>query len=650
MAEVANQTMVDGRYRVVGRIGSGGMADVYQADDTHLGREVALKILHRRFAEDQEFVERFRREASAAAGLQHPNVVGVYDRGSHDGTWYIAMERLRGRTLKQLVVEEAPLDQRRAIDLVSQILVAAGFAHRRGVVHRDFKPHNVIVADDDSVKVTDFGIARAGASEMTETGSIMGTAQYLSPEQAQGQRVDARSDLYSIGIILFELLTAKVPFSGESAVSIALKHVSEPAPAVSSLRPDVHPALEAIVARALVKDPGGRFQSAEEFVLALDDARRVIASGQPGEHTAGFVPVGPPPPVYTNGDGPFDPDEEEKRERGKWPFIALALLLLAIAAFAIFKQATKADQVAVPRVTGLDVGRATARLERKGFEVDTREIRNKKDPGSVLGSDPAAGKKVDEGSTVVLIVSSGPGEVTVPTVEGFSESRAQKALAKVGFKVESKQQSSRGVEKGRVIRTSPPGGTNAPYGERVVLVVSSGPEEVEVPSVVGLTLSSAENSLEGRGLNVTVIEDESEKPKGEVLRQSPAGGSRVAEGSTVALTVSKGRELVSVPGVEGRSVASARATLTAAGFRVRVVQKATTDPDEDGKVLSQRPDAGSERPRGAAVTIVVGRLTEDDSGDGDDGGTTIPEPPPPDQQGGVGGDVGGPGGQRQRIT
>src|SRR4051812_34060929 len=382
MAEVANQTIVDGRYRVVGRIGSGGMADVYQADDTHLGREVALKVLHRRFAQDEEFVERFRREASAAAGLQHPNVVGVYDRGSHDDTWYIAMERLRGRTLKQLIVDDAPLDQRRAIDLCSQVLVAAGFAHRRGVVHRDFKPHNVIVGDDDSVKVTDFGIARAGASEMTETGSIMGTAQYLSPEQAQGQRVDARSDLYSIGIILFELLTSRVPFTGESAVSIALKHVSEPAPSVASLRPDVHPALDAIVARALVKDPAGRFQSAEEFVLALDEARRAIASGVPGEHTAGFVPVGPPP-IVANGDGPWDPyaEDGDKRERGKWPIIALVLLLVGIGAFLLVTQLVKTDQVEVPRVTGLDVGRATARLERKGFEVKARELRNKEDPG-----------------------------------------------------------------------------------------------------------------------------------------------------------------------------------------------------------------------------------------------------------------------------
>src|SRR5947209_13922973 len=244
MAEVVHGTLVDGRYLIKDRIGSGGMADVYCAEDRQLGREVALKVLHRRFASDREFVERFRREASAAAGLQHPNVVSVFDRGEHDGTYYIAMENLRGRTLKQLIREDAPLPQLRAIDLGIQILQAAGFAHKRGVIHRDFKPHNVIVDADDRLKVTDFGIARAGTSEMTETGSILGTAQYLSPEQAQGQHVAATSDLYSIGVTIYEMLAGRVPFEGDSAVAIALKHVSEPAPPLRTLRPDVHPALE----------------------------------------------------------------------------------------------------------------------------------------------------------------------------------------------------------------------------------------------------------------------------------------------------------------------------------------------------------------------------------------------------------------------
>jgi beta-lactam-binding protein with PASTA domain len=596
MAEVAGQTVVDGRYRITERIGSGGMADVYCADDTHLGREVAIKILHRRFSQDAEFVERFRREASAAAGLQHPNVVSVFDRGSHDDTWYIAMERLKGRTLKQLIVDDAPVDQRRAIDLTIQILQAAGFAHKRGVVHRDFKPHNVIVGDDDSAKVTDFGIARAGASEMTETGSIMGTAQYLSPEQAQGQRVDARSDLYSIGIILFELLGGRVPFGGESAVSIALKHVSEPAPAVSSLRADVHPVLEAIVARSLVKDPAGRFQTAEEFVLALDEARRAIAGGQPGEHTAAYRPAGPPPP----------PIVDEDRGRGRWPFVALGLVILALLGFGAFLLLSQPARVEVPPVATLTVDQATKRLARRGLQADVRDVRNPKPPGTVLGSDPAQGKQVDEGSTVTLLVSSGPGQLSVPDVTGFSESRAQKTLLKSGFKFEVRQQSSRTVEAGKVIRTRPAAGETVDYGSRVVMIVSSGPKQVQVPQVVGLTQSSAEKALESRGLTVSITEKESDKPKGEVVAQTPPAASEVDEGSTVELTVSKGRAMVSVPDVVNQTVDEARATLAADGFRVKVTNSPTDNPLEDGVVLEQRPPAGSDRPKGSAVEIFVG--------------------------------------------
>ena len=248
-----------------------------------MAARLRCKVLHRRFAQDQEFVERFRREAKSAAGLNHPNVVGVFDRGEHEGTYYIAMEYLTGRTLKDIVTSEAPLPQERVIDIGTQILEAAGFAHRHGVIHRDFKPHNVIVDDLGHAKVTDFGIARAGASEMTETGSIMGTAQYLSPEQAQGtRRHGAHPDINSIGVMLYEMLAGRLPFEGDSAVAVALKHLSEQPPPISQWRPDVHLALEAVVMAALAKDPSQRWQSAEDLAAALEAARGQIESAQNG--------------------------------------------------------------------------------------------------------------------------------------------------------------------------------------------------------------------------------------------------------------------------------------------------------------------------------------------------------------------------------
>ncbi|HEV2784996.1 MAG TPA: protein kinase, partial [Solirubrobacteraceae bacterium] len=324
MPDVAENTLVDGRYRVRDRIGSGGMADVYDAEDVNLGRDVALKLLHRRFARDDQFVERFRRAASSAARLQHPNVVGVYDRGEHDGTYYIAMERLEGRTLKELIVEEAPLDQRRVIALGLQIAEAAQFAHENGVIHRDLKPHNVIVGADDQLKVTDFGIARAGASEMTETGSIMGTAQYLSPEQAEGHAVTAASDVYSIGIVLYEMVAGRVPFEADSAVSIALKHLTEAPAPLAEFRPDVHPALEAVILRALVKDPAARYESAADLAADLRAARERIEAGQDGRGTV--LPAGAVVPV-AGAAVPGEDEEDERRRR--WPWVALMMLALA---------------------------------------------------------------------------------------------------------------------------------------------------------------------------------------------------------------------------------------------------------------------------------------------------------------------------------
>src|SRR5437660_3604923 len=274
-------TVIDGRYRVLSRVGSGGMADVYLAEDELLGRQVAVKLLHHHFAEDQEFVERFRREASSAAALSHPNIVAIFDRGEWQETYYIAMEYVAGRSLKKIVREHGALEPAAAIDLVIQILRAARFAHGRGVIHRDLKPHNVILDEEGRARVTDFGIARASASDMTLTGSIMGTAQYLSPEQAQGQPVSGASDLYSVGVILYELLTGVVPFEGETAVAIAFKQVSaEPRPP-SELNPLLPASLDLVVLRALAKDSSQRYADADEFITALQHERQTIALYSP---------------------------------------------------------------------------------------------------------------------------------------------------------------------------------------------------------------------------------------------------------------------------------------------------------------------------------------------------------------------------------
>ena len=367
---IARDTVVDERYKVLNRIGSGGMADVYCAEDLQLGRRVALKLLYRRFAEDEEFVERFRREASSAAGLQHPNVVAVFDRGEFDGTYYIAMEFLEGRSLKQVVRQDGALEPDRAIDLVIQILKAARFAHRRGIVHRDIKPHNVIVDDEGRAKVTDFGIARAGASDMTETGSIMGTAQYLSPEQAQGHPVDARSDLYSIGVVLYELLTGRVPFDAESAVTIALKQVSEEPVPPSHYNPAVSDQLEDVVMRALQKDPAYRFADAEEFIVALEQARgipagdrRVHADRAAHRHLPGAAGRG----GRARGGRPPQPALAvvAAARCSRWSAIGIGAYLLLTP-----------KKVAVPDVVGRRSATAAQILQNQGFEVNVENVRS----------------------------------------------------------------------------------------------------------------------------------------------------------------------------------------------------------------------------------------------------------------------------------
>jgi beta-lactam-binding protein with PASTA domain/tRNA A-37 threonylcarbamoyl transferase component Bud32 len=610
------ETVVDGRYRVLSRLGSGGMAEVYCAQDLQLGRKVALKILYRRFAEDGEFVERFRREASSAAGLQHQNVVAVYDRGEYDGTYYIAMEYLEGRSLKTIIQQEAPLDPDRAIDLIIQVLRAARFAHRRGIIHRDLKPQNVIVDADDRAKVTDFGIARAGASDMTQTGSIMGTAQYLSPEQAQGHAVSAASDIYSIGIILYEMLTGRVPFEGESAVTIALKQVNERPTPPSAYNAAVTPELEEAVMRALEKDPARRYPDADAFIAALQAARD-------GTATAVLAPVAPPPPVDPPSEAYVYPEEplapREPGEGGRWWLWLLAVLVagLGLAAVLLLPGTQK---VGVPTVVGADQANAEAKLRQDGFRVDTVQKTAEQPAGQVIGQDPTGGTKAKKGSTVTLTVSAGPQQVAVPSVVGLTVSSARGRLQKAGLKASEREENSDTVAEGRVVSVSPTEGQKVDKGSSVTLVVSSGKPQVQVPGVVGKSFDEASSTLQAAGFKVTRTDKEStDKDPGTVLAQDPRSGARIDSGSTIALTVAKEPSQVAVPDVTGEDAAAAIAALSGGGFVIDQQSKDVPTPDGDGVVLQQTPAGGKKAKKGSKVTIVVGKFNPDLN---PEGGTT----------------------------
>jgi serine/threonine-protein kinase len=622
----------DRRYTILRKLGSGGMAEVYLAEDDELGRNVALKMLNERHARDDQFVERFKREARNAARLSHPHIVRVYDRGEAEGTYYISMEYLDGPTLKELLVRKGPTPPLTAIKFAREILSALGEAHKHDIVHRDIKPHNVIVSPDWNVKVTDFGIARSGASQMTEAGSIVGTAQYLSPEQARGKPVDPRSDLYSLGIVMYEMLTGKVPFTGDAAVEIAMKHLSAVPDPPSKLRPEISHDLDAIVMRALAKDPDQRYASAEEMDADLARVARGAAVSHQTEEamtqvlrgegaTSALTAIVPRSAVATPPPAPpaYRPPSfyEERSHRSRWPLVLgfVAVVIAAVGGYLIYKNVTTIDTsktVTVIDVGGLLQGNAVLKLQQQGLGAKVVPVPSDTVlKGFVISQSPTPGTKRAKGFAVTLQVSSGKPRTVVPTtLIGETLQQAESDVAHAHLTYRQRSVPSKSVPSGSVTATHPTPGTTVLEGTVVTLNVSTGPKEIPVPDVVGDPYQNGVGALEGQGFKTVRRDVSSAEPDGNIVAESPSAETSVAVGTTITLSVSKGPKVTEVPSLTGDDAQTAVQLITQDGFTPSVTYDDVTEPSQDGIVLTQSPSGGS-LPQGGTITITVGRLVNE---------------------------------------
>jgi serine/threonine-protein kinase len=655
---------LDGRYRVIARLARGGMATVYEGVDTRLDRPVALKVMHPGLAEDHAFVARFSQEARSAARLSHPGVVAVYDQGEDSGTVFLAMEFVRGRTLRDLLRERGRLSPREALDVLEPVLAALGAAHRAGLVHRDVKPENVLLADDGRVKVADFGLARAAttgaASQSTQHGVLIGTVAYLSPEQVQQGRTDTRSDVYSAGILLYEMLTGGPPFSGDNPMAVAFQHVHEDVPAPSAAVPGLSPELDRLVATATSRAPDARPADADRLLALVETTRERLTPAELGFSTAGpavvdladtlVVPIagqrqpvaagvaagtagatqatrpptapggpggagagappadaGPPPSgpaVIPAPEGPVP--VVRRRRRPVLVFLTVLLALAAVVGAGTWYLAA-GRTVVTPSVVGLTPEAAEAALTQASLQtgLGQPQFSETVKAGLVISSDPAAGAEVRRDGTVTLVVSRGPERYAVPDLKGKTVTEASAALAAVNLTLgQQTQEYSQSVAKGDVISSAPEAGTKVKRDTAVRVVVSRGLPPVEVPRLTGLSLDAAKKAVAAKKLKLTTSAEQYNESvaKGSVISQSPAAGKTVLQGSTVSVVVSKGPPLVAVPSVTDRKAADAVRILEAAGFKVKVNRPPVVFLN---RVISQSPGAGSQAPKGSTVTITV---------------------------------------------
>jgi beta-lactam-binding protein with PASTA domain len=590
-------------------LGSGGMADVYLAHDDILDRDVALKVMSSRYASDEEFVERFKREAQSAAALSHPNIVSIFDRGeSEDGTYYIAMEYLPGGTLKNRILKRGALPARTAAAVALQMAEALRAAHERDVIHRDIKPHNILITGLGDVKVTDFGIARAAASStMTRTGHILGTAHYISPEQAMGEPVGPASDLYSLGVVLYEMLTGELPYDADTPLGIAMKHVNGHLRQPKELNPTVPGGINAITIRLLAKNPEDRYTSDSELI---EDLERVCAGLDPSAATtemmthsvAATTRLIPPSPPQTIGRNKM------RRRRLAPPLLALlALLLLAALAWGGYfflqdwQAGNAAPRIGVPDLVGMSLEGAREKVG-DDFDIEVaKSVTGERSVDTILGQNPSTGK-AEKGSAISVDVV-GTQVKEVPDVVGSGRAEAQQALKDAGFEVAVEEQESSFDDQNRVLGLDPSGGTRAEVGSGVTITVGTGPSSVPVPRLYGNTPAQAESELQGAGLTLGALSRDysSEVAEGIIFFQNPSGGANVEPGTAVDVTVSLGPEQVEVPEVYGLSVAAAQTALSNVGLNSNPIE---VEGDEAaGTALSTDPGVGAMLDPGSTVSL-----------------------------------------------
>ena len=667
------------RYEILGRVGSGGMADVYKGKDHKLNRYVAIKVLKSDYRSDQVFIQKFLSEAQAAAGLMHPNVVNVYDVGQDRGLYYMVMELVEGITLKDYIQKKGKLSAKETISISIQMVTGIQAAHNRHIIHRDIKPQNIIISKEGKVKVTDFGIARATTSTQTISASVMGSVHYTSPEQARGGRVDEKSDIYSAGITMYEMITGHVPFDGDSTVSVALKHLQEEIVSPSKEVPGIPYSLECIIMKCTQKNPERRYHDCESLLL---DLKRSLVDPDGDFVITGSVAAAAPDSDrtvvmsteeleqlqnqrYDDEDDEYDDDydedeyddedeeddddyqEERRKKKDVNPdtkkimrillivagvIVALLVIFLVGNAVGVFSgpgiTATTEKQVDVPDVRGMTEDEARDELNDKnlGMRVSGREASDEYDKGEIISQDPGEGEKVDEHTTIEVVVSTGPETkmVQVPNVVDAKEADAEKEIEDAGLIVKKEFEASDDVDAGRVISVSPDAGTEVEEGSEVTIVVSTGPETkmVAVPKLVGREAADAEAALTSAGLVGSVTEQYSDEPAGQVISQSPLEGEQVEEGSTVSYVVSLGPETktVTVPNLTtGMTREEAEQALTAAGLEVGKVTEANSSSITPGYVMNQTISPGTEVAEGTAVgfTVSIGPESSGGSSSGD---------------------------------